>query len=224
LVTLKNAASQIQNFETENLGNRIAQIERSLEHASQSSCQSFCVDSAITSDLLNSALFVKRLAGQINVVIHAVGILISLPYILVEGETIEKLSLGAGNTGKSFDLETNQRIAEFKFIHWKGGPEAIRENQLFKDFFLLAESKKKKDRYLYVVDDAYPLKFFAGGRALTSVMSRNVRLLKQFQALYQNRFKVVSDYYNFRKSCVSIVDLKTIIPQFANGFELEQID
>jgi hypothetical protein len=32
--------------------------------------------------------------------------------------------IGAGYTGREFDLETNYRVAEFKFIHWRGGPEA----------------------------------------------------------------------------------------------------
>jgi hypothetical protein len=46
-------------------------------------------------------------------------------------------------TGRSFDLETSYRVAvaEFKFIRWQGGPESIRQNQLFKDFYLLARSR-----------------------------------------------------------------------------------
>ena len=45
-------------------------------------------------------------------------------------------------TGRSFDLETSCRVAvaEFKFIRWQGDPESIRQNQLFKDFYLLARS------------------------------------------------------------------------------------
>jgi hypothetical protein len=45
-------------------------------------------------------------------------------------------------TGRSFDLETSYRVAvaELKFIRWQGGPESIRQNQLFKDFYLLAGS------------------------------------------------------------------------------------
>jgi hypothetical protein len=37
-------------------------------------------------------------------VIHAVGILTALPHILEHDERIETLSLGAGNTGRQFDL------------------------------------------------------------------------------------------------------------------------
>jgi hypothetical protein len=70
----------------------------------------------ITSNLLESAIAFRRTAGQINVLVHSTSILLALPKILENGEVIEYLSLGAGNTGGLFDLETNHRIAEFKFI------------------------------------------------------------------------------------------------------------
>lgn len=54
-------------------------------------------------------------------IMHAAGIMVALPWILESGEIVESLSLGAGNTGRDHDLETNRRIAEFKFIDWRGG-------------------------------------------------------------------------------------------------------
>jgi len=36
----------------------------------------------------------------------------------------------SGNTRRSFDLETNRRVAEFSFIDWKGCPESMRKKQL----------------------------------------------------------------------------------------------
>jgi hypothetical protein len=67
--------------------------------------------------LAAAAAALKRLAGQINVFIHATGILLCLPHILEPGESVEHVSLGAGNTGRECDLESNYRITEFKFIH-----------------------------------------------------------------------------------------------------------
>ena len=61
---------------------------------------------------------------------------------------VPSLVLGAGNTGREFDLETNYRIAEFKFIHWRGGPDTIRQNSIFKDFFLLADGESANRKYL----------------------------------------------------------------------------
>ena len=87
---------------------------------------------------------IKQLTGQINVMIHALGILLCLPHILGADEIIDYVSLGAGNTGRGFDLETNRRIAEFKFIHWQGGPQSIRRNALFKDFYEMAEYETDK--------------------------------------------------------------------------------
>ena len=88
-------------------------------------------------------------------------------------------------------METNHRIAEFKFIQWRGGAEVIRQNQLFKDFFLLAESGSDKRKYLYVVGTKYPLKFLNAGRAINSVLSRNVALLQQFRSKFGDQFQTV---------------------------------
>ena len=92
---------------------------------------------------LEAALLLKRAAGQINVIVHAVGILTSLPYILEPDEVVESLSLGAGNTGRKHDLETDRRIAEFKFIEWRGGAEAIRQNGVFSDLVNLVTSQRR---------------------------------------------------------------------------------
>ena len=81
------------------------------------------------------------------------------------------MSLGAGNSGRSWDLETDRQIAEFKFISWRGGPEAIRQNSLFKDFLYLAEHETDKSKHLYVLGTEVPIKFLSGRRAFTSVLS-----------------------------------------------------
>lgn len=222
--SITEAALNVQRFQQDNLGKRIAAIEKEMQGLDKNGCQPIYGELAITPVQLESALLLKRLAGQINVIIHTLGILLSLPYILEDGEVIEALSLGAGNTGKPFDLETNRRVAEFKFIHWKGGPESIRKNQLFKDFYLLAEYDTLKARYLYVVEDEIPLKTLNGGRALSSVLSRNNKLLQDFKERYQGRFKTVGEYYHYRKDRVSLVDLATVVPQFRNGFELGEED
>jgi hypothetical protein len=162
--------------------------------------------------VLKAACIVKKIAGQINVVIHATGIALSLQSILQDGEKIESLSLGAGNTGKFFDLETDSQVAEFKFIDWQGGAETIRQNALFKGFYQLAEYKTSKRKCLYVVNDKHPVKFFNGGRAIASVFSRFPALLTDIRERYQDRFLTVRDYYTYRKSEVSIVALNQIIP------------
>ena len=222
MTTLVEAAALIQQFEQRSFGLRIASLERELHQADKNGCEALCQNASIGPELWTSALTLKQATGQINVVIHAVGILLSLPYILQEGEIIQVLSLGAGNTGKPFDLETNRRVAEFKFIHWKGGSEPVRKNQLFKDFYRLAEFEPSKERYLYVVGDEYPLKFFGGKRALSSVLSGNNKLWAEFQTQYGDRFSTVADYYTYRQARVRIVDLTKLVPHFASGFGLAE--
>jgi hypothetical protein len=153
------------------------------------------------------------LAGQINVVIHALGILLCLPYILRPGERIEYVSLGAGNTGRAFDLETNLRIAEFKFIHWQGGPESIRQIALFKDFFELAEDESHKEKYLYVLGTVHAEKFLTGGRALSSVLTRNEALRRKFTAKFADQYRSVRDYYLPRRGRVVIQDVSPFVPE-----------
>ena len=163
-------------------------------------------------DALQAALVVKRVAGQINVIVHALGILTSLPYILEPGETVESLSLGAGNTGRDHDLTTNIRIAEFKFIEWRGGSETIRQNGLFADLFNLVADPTPRRKMLYVVGLEQPLRFLANRRALTSVMSRNSHLAKRFHERYGDRFTTVRDYYESVHDQVEIVDIAKIVP------------
>jgi hypothetical protein len=217
MITLSTSADIIQQFEKGAITNQISSIEAILKGRDRAACEKVFPELGISTNLLDAALVLKKVTGQVNVLIHAIGILTLLPHILRADETIESLSLGAGNTGRLFDLETNYRIAEFKFIHWRGGAEAIRQNSLFKDFFLMAEHATNKEKYLYVLGLEHPLHFLRGGRALSSVMSRNNKLWADYQRRYGNRYKTVCEYYEQRKSEVKLVDLTEFLPQFTGS-------
>jgi hypothetical protein len=226
MITLVDAASIIEKFADGSLTARIADLEKqySLTGIDREKSGVLSHSLGVNQDLLTSALVMKQLAGQINVIVHTVGILLLLPHILSEGEIVESLSLGAGNTGRSFDLETNLRIAEFKFIHWRGGAEAIRQNSIFKDFYGLAEATTTKERYLYVIGDHYPLRFFGGRRSLKSVLSRDRFLSDNFYKNYADRFSIVSEYYMHHKDSVHIVDVTQFMPAFAMLFKTQDSD
>lgn len=211
-----NLLKRFKGLKKNSLTKRISNIEAALVGKDLDASQSLFPELDISSNLLEAAITFKQVAGQINVLIHAAGILLSLPYILQEGEIIESLSLGAGNTGRLFDLETNYRVAEYKFINWQGGPEAIRQNSLFKDFYLLAEYETSKKKFLYVVGTKYPIKFFESKRSLKSIMSRNIKLWTDFQTRYGDQFATINEYYKNRNSIVIIEDISKIIPQFQN--------
>jgi hypothetical protein len=123
VMSLDHAIAAIQAFQGMSLTTSLASIERELPGSGVNEVEAFCSERGINADFISSALDIKKVAGQINVIIHAAGIIRSLPGLLREGEFVESLSLGAGNTGRKFDLETNIRVAEFKFIDWQGAAE-----------------------------------------------------------------------------------------------------
>lgn len=216
-VELTEAINALQAFCGPDLTQTIEQIEASLQNTTADTCGAALAACGTKAEVLSAAGLIKRIAGQIHVVIHALGILLSLPRILQPGEVIEYVSLGAGNTGRAFDLETNQRIAEFKFIRWQGGSEVIRQNALFKDFYEMAEYPTQKQRFLYVLGTEFPEKFFNAGRAISSVLSRHVRLRDQFAAKFGSQYPTVRDYYLPRKALVIIQDVSPFVPELVDA-------
>ncbi|MGE0558016.1 MAG: hypothetical protein AB7E73_03375 [Burkholderiales bacterium] len=206
-MAIEDALKALQAFQGDSLTRRLAAIEGRIRGYGKIEIDSLCAGCGIDATFMDSALAIKRVAGQINVIIHAAGILQSLKTLLEPGEIVESLSLGAGNTGRQFDLETNRRVAEYKFIDWQGGPESIRQNSIFKDFFELAEFQTHKKKYLYVIGLEFPLKFFNGGRALTSVLSRNPKIHAKIKEKYGDEVTKVCDYYAIKKEDVAIYDI-----------------
>lgn len=210
-MTIDKALRALEAFQGDSLTESLSDIESRIIGLGVEDVGELCAAQGIDETFMDSAIAVKRVAGQINVIIHAAGILRSLPGIIEPGEKVESVSLGAGNTGRQFDLETNMRVAEYKFIDWQGGPESIRQNGIFKDFFELAEYETHKKKYLYVVGTEYPLKFFSGGRALTSVLSRYPKILERIQEKYGDSITKVRDYYEMKKCELTICDITPYI-------------
>jgi hypothetical protein len=216
---IQAAVKKLQQFSGKDLTVTLGLLEENLRGLSGDGCTDAARACGAHQDAMSAASLIKRMAGQINVVVHALGIVLCLPKLLEDGEIVEYVSLGAGNTGKPFDLETNRRVAEFKFIHWQGGPESIRQNSLFKDFYLLAEHSTPKKKYLYVLGTELPLKFLNGGRAMSSVLSHSVKLKQDFAQRFGDEYKVVRDYYAPRKSAVLVQDVSHWLPELAHAFE-----
>jgi len=210
-MTIPQALKALESFQGDSLTGSLSRIESSVVGLNVEKLRAFCADRCIDDAFMASAASIKKVAGQINVIIHAAGILCSLPHILKPGEVVESVSLGAGNTGRRFDLETNQRVAEYKFIDWQGGPESIRQNALFKDFFELAEHETKKSKHIYVVGTSVPLRFLTGGRALSSVLSRFPTILQRINAKYGTQVTRVRDYYQLKRDQVEITDVSPYI-------------
>jgi hypothetical protein len=205
----------LSRFTGPNLTQTLARIESAVRGVTADGCATFLSESGAEREVLAAAAGMKRLAGQINVTIHALGILLCLPHILERGEQVEYISLGAGNTGRQFDLETNLRVAEFKFIRWRGGAESIRQNSIFKDLFLLAESGSPKQKFLYLLGTQHALRFLKGGRSLDSILSRNDKVRDIFFGRFGDSFKTARDYYAAHGDAVRIEDVSPWLSELA---------
>jgi len=212
---LADIVERLARFTGVDLTHTLAGIERSVSGVTCTTCPDFLTAVGADGALLAAAAEMKRLAGQINVTIHALGILLCLPHLLEPDEEVQSVSLGAGNTGREFDLETNHRVAEFKFIRWRGGAESIRQNGVFKDFFLLADSETPKRKYLYLLGTQHAEKFLQGGRALPSVLSKDEKVRARFYARFEDRFATVRDYYAAHRHLVTIEDVSPWVRELA---------
>jgi hypothetical protein len=212
-MNLEAITSALEQFSSTTLTATLARIEADLRGSTKQTCPGTLASLSVGRETLAAAAELKRIAGQVNTTIHALGILLCLPHILEAGEVIEYVSLGAGNIGREFDLETNYRIAEFKFIRWRGKAETIRQNNIFKDFFELAESGSNKRKYLYVLDTKFPLKFFNAGRDLSSVLSKNETVRDRFRAKFGTQYKRVHEYYLAHGEKVTLVDASPWLPE-----------
>jgi hypothetical protein len=209
----------ISAFRGAGLTAKIAELEAITQHKTKDVIRPVLAQLFVSSDLLRAAVAVKRAAAQIDTLIHAVGMLLSLCELLEDGEVIESLSLGAGNTGKNFDLVTNTRIAEFTFIDWKGGPESMRKQKVFKDFYLLAEAETDKGRYLYFLGQEHAPKVFQSESACVDMLRKDVSRRRALEAKYGPAIKV-REYYRANQGRVVLQDLCTVAPNAAAVFGL----
>jgi hypothetical protein len=207
-------ASVLDKFRASSFRETISSIEEQCTQCSADKVGRNLGQHGVTEALLLAALLMKWHSRQINEIVHATGVLLALPHILEPDEYVESVSLAAGNTGRGFDLCTNHRIAEFTFINWQGGPEVIRQNKIFKDFFFLAENETSKRKELYTIGTDLPRKFFESGRDIDGILKGNRKLGNEFRTKFSDRYTTVRDYYNDRKDRVILRDVSEVVPLF----------
>jgi len=81
----------------------------------------------------------------------------------------------------------------------------------------MVEHPTEKQKCLYVLRTAHVVKFFNGGRAISSVLSRNVRLGREFTNKYGERYRKVRDYHLPRKNTVMIQDVSSLVPELVEA-------
>ncbi|MEO6014929.1 MAG: hypothetical protein ABIQ30_15265 [Devosia sp.] len=212
-VSLSQQLDDLGPFAGSGLTSTLSSIERSIIGLRLSQTDEYLDEVNASHQALLAAAELKRAVGQINVAIHALGILRCLPHILEQGEAVQSVSLGAGNTGRDFDLETDRRVGEFKFITWRGGAESIRQNSIFKDFFFLAHHDSPKRKQLFLLGLETPLRFFNGRRSLESVLSKDAATKRTFDDRFGTSLRVVRDYYSIHSDKVELVDISPWVPE-----------
>lgn len=70
---------------------------------------------------------------------------------------------------------------------------------------------------------AIPLTFLNGRRSIESVLSRNVRLRQEFRAKYGESFRVVREYYEFRRDHVELVDAEPFLKKVLGNLPVEAV-
>lgn len=169
----------------------------------------------INNELLNAALIVKKASAQINEIVHAVGIINSLPRILTEDEVVTNLSLAAGAEGDGFDLETDKRVAEFKFSKWQvgGAKNGMRKRHVFADFVNLTILNTDKKKELYVVSAESIYKYLNGRANWEKVLSKSggiqYKLAEYLKEINRTEIKTLKEIFEI--SSVVIIDIESVL-------------
>lgn len=213
--SIAQALQQVDEFKGLLLANTVGQLESRLQRATLTQLEQVNYDMGISDVLLKAAAMVKRASAEINVVIHTVGILYSLPHLLRPAELIISTSLGAGNSGSEFDVVTDQRIAEFKFQFWQKGANALRKKTLFQDYYRLARNNTQKEKYLYVTETQRPLNFLQGKSSVKGIMDRNRSLWDDFNERFGGEYETVGEFYRRFADQVQVVNLYQVVPDLA---------
>ncbi len=195
------------------LTDALASLERRLEGADTAQVRQAAVEARVSAELLIAALTVRESLGRINDLIHAAGIMLALPHVLEDGETItNRPSLGAGNdSSRPYDLETNQRVAEFKLARWRGS-DAMRKRQTFKDLVMLAADRSDRTAALFVIGPE-PGRFLRTSTSTAAwALDRSPGALRTFETAFGSPQMAIAEFTATHARHVQITDLRDVLP------------
>lgn len=166
--------------------------------------------------IFSASKIMKEASAQIDEIVHASGIMNAQKKWLDENEKLRYLSLGAGNHKERFDLETNLRIAEFKFGRWNDkSPNGLRRRGYFSNYIGLLTSEDPRRKYFVVEDKESFFKFIKGKADWRNVLSKNPTGLKKLEFfLIENgkeNLTSVGQIYSAFEESVTILDYCDIV-------------
>lgn len=205
-MNLNEAINIVKIFKNENIRETLKDLQK-LEKT---------ISSANFQNVFSAAKIIKEASSQIDEIVHASGIMIAKEVWLHKDEEVQYLSLGAGNHKEHFDMETNLRIAEFKFGKWnENSANGIRRRGYFSNYISLLTANDHRSRYFVVEDKKSFLKFMNGKAAWRNVLSKNPTGLKKMEKFIIENKKEhlvrVGEIYKEFEERVTILEYNQII-------------
>lgn len=203
---LNEAINIVKSFKNESVKETLKDLERLEKTISFSNFESIFL----------AAKIIKDASSQIDEIVHASGIMIAKEVWLNEDEEVQYLSLGAGNHKERFDMETNLRIAEFKFGKWNdNSANGIRRRGYFSNYINLLTANDQRNKYFIVEDKKSFLKFVSGKATWRNVLSKNPSGFKKLEKfIIENKKEhlvTVGEIYREFEELVAIIDYNQII-------------
>jgi hypothetical protein len=205
-MNLNEAINIVKIFKNENIRETLKDLQK-LEKT---------ISSANFQNVFSAAKIIKEASSQIDEIVHASGIMIAKEVWLHKDEEVQYLSLGAGNHKEHFDMETNLRIAEFKFGKWnENSANGIRRRGYFSNYISLLTANDHRSRYFVVENKKSFLKFMNGKAAWRNVLSKNPTGLKKMEKFIIENKKEhlvrVGEIYKEFEERVTILEYNQII-------------
>ncbi|OCB71180.1 hypothetical protein B0A79_22565 [Flavobacterium piscis] len=203
---LNEAINIVKSFKNESVKETLKDLERLEKTISFSNFESIFL----------AAKIIKDASSQIDEIVHASGIMIAKEVWLNEDEEVQYLSLGAGNHKERFDMETNLRIAEFKFGKWNdNSANGIRRRGYFSNYINLLTANDQRNKYFIVEDKKSFLKFVSGKATWRNVLSKNPSGFKKLEKfIIENKKEhlvTVGEIHKEFEELVAIIDYNQII-------------
>jgi hypothetical protein len=194
------------------LRSTIAELEIALIGCGSTQVANVAAAHGVTAELLRSAIAARDALGKLSDVIHAAAIALALPHILEPEERLTRPSLAAGNTPERlFDVETDQRIAEFKLARWDGN-DSGRQQPTVKDLVRLAADTSGRTAELYV-RGALPIIWLKSTRSPVRQQLRRYRAeMAAFEGAFGDPEIPVSAFVARDAAHVALIDIEQRLP------------
>ncbi|UPZ16245.1 hypothetical protein [Flavobacterium humidisoli] len=211
-MNLNEAINIVKIFKNENISETLKDLQRLEKTISFPNFES----------IFTAAKIIKEASSQIDEIVHASGIMIAKEVWLHEDEKMQYLSLGAGNHKEHFDMETNLRIAEFKFGKWnENSANGIRRRGYFSNYISLLTANDHRSKYFVVEDKNSFVKFMNGKATWRNVLSKNLSSFKKLEKfLIENKKEhlvTVCEIYKEFEEQVTIIEYNQIMKTDDNG-------